>query len=378
MQLPLSQSIPVPTDQLVFDQQNPRFTPSKKPDGTGDDDIIRFIDRTADLSELTQSMAANGYIKIEPMVVLQCQGQLIVLEGNRRLAALKCLRGPKLARRAGVKLPKISSKNRASLDEVLIWCVEDRSSAQDLIGFKHINGPHSWDAYAKALFAMRWLEGERAKNSDLSLSDIAQKMGDRHDTLKRMVTAALVIRQADEDGIWSISDRKRKHFSFSHLYTGLSYSEFTDYLGMKCLSRFEDPVKAPVPKKRYRRLSQLLGWLYGNKIEDEEPIIHSQADDLKRLRRVLSNRAATHQLELTRKLDEAVTTATPRSELFARSVYQAEQGLSAALQNQSGFDTNYQSELVDTLKSIQNNVESLVLIIEKKGDGRGQSEVPIG
>ena len=177
MQLPLSQSIPVPTDQLVFDQQNPRFTPSKKPDGTGDDDIIRFIDRTADLSELTQSMAANGYIKIEPMVVLQCQGQLIVLEGNRRLAALKCLRGPKLARQAGVKLPKISSKNRASLDEVLIWCVEDRSSAQDLIGFKHINGPHSWDAYAKALFAMHWLEGERAKGSDLSLSDIAQKWG---------------------------------------------------------------------------------------------------------------------------------------------------------------------------------------------------------
>ena len=378
MPFPLSQSIPVPTDQLIFDQQSPRFAPSKKPDGTGDDDIVRFIDRTADLSELIQSMAANGYIKIEPMVVLCCREQLIVLEGNRRLAALKCLRDPKLAKQAGVRLPKISRKNRNSLDVVPIWCVEDRASAQDLIGFKHINGPHSWDAYAKALFAMHWLEGERAKDSDLSLSDIAQKMGDRHDTLKRMVTAAFVIKQADENGIWSIGHRKSKHFSFSHLYTGLSYSEFTDYLGMEFLSRSEDPVKAPIPSNKYGKLSRLLGWLYGNKIEDEDPIIHSQAADLKRLRKVLSNRAATRQLEVTRKLDDALITAMPRSELFARNVYQAEQSLNAALQNQSGFDTNYQSELVDTLRSIQNNAESLVLIVEKKGNGQSHSEVPIG
>ena len=140
----------------------------------------------------------------------------------------------------------------------------------------------------------------------------------------------------------------------------------------------QGPDKSASSKKKVQKAFAALGLALWQQIEDEEPIIHSQADDLKRLRRVLSNRAATHQLELTGKLDEAVTTATPRSELFARSVYQAEQGLSAALQNQSGFDTDYQSELVDTLKSIQNNVESLIQIIEKKGNGRSQPEVPIG
>ena len=155
MQLPLSQSISVRTDRLVFDQQNARFTPNKKPDGTTDEDIIRFMDRTADLSELIQSIAASGYIKVEPMVVLQCRDQLTVLEGNRRLAALMCLRDPALAERSGVKLQKISTENRATLDEVLVWRVEDRASAQDLIGYKHINGLQPWDAYAKAQFAMR-------------------------------------------------------------------------------------------------------------------------------------------------------------------------------------------------------------------------------
>lgn len=365
MPTPLRRSSPVETDLLAFDQDNPRFTPDKKPEGANDEDIIRFIDRSADLSELIQSIAANGYIKVEPMIVWQEGDQLVVLEGNRRLAALKCLRDPDLASRAGVELPEISAANKLTLDEVLVWRVEDRESAQDLIGYKHINGPRPWDAYAKALFAMRWLETEKAKPNGLSLMEIAEKMGDGHDTLRRMVTAAFVIKQADENDIWSINQRKNRHFSFSHLYTGLSYSEFTEYLGMERLTRSEDPALKPIPEEKYSELSRLLSWLYGNKSEDEAPVIRSQAADLKRLRKVLGNKAATRQLEATRGLDDAVITATPRSELFEQNVYKAAQGLTAALQNQSGFDAAAQSELVDIVKSIVSDAESLELIVEK-------------
>ena len=365
MLTPLKQSSPVATDMLIFDQENPRFTPDKRPEGAADEDIIRFIDRSADLTELIQSMAANGYIKVEPMIVWQNGDNLVVLEGNRRLAALKCLRDPALAERAGVDLTEISPVNRATLDEVLVWRVEDRESAQDLIGYKHINGPRPWDAYAKALFAMRWLEAEKQKANGLSLMEIAEKMGDGHDTLRRMVTAAFVIKQAENNDVWSIDQRKNRHFSFSHLYTGLSYSEFSEYLGMERLVRSEDPELEPIPEEKFEKLSQLLSWLYGNKSEDEAPVIRSQATDLKRLRKVLGNKAATRQLEATRSLDDAVITATPRSELFEQNVYKAAQGLTAALQNQSGFDANSQSELRETVQSILSDAESLALIVEK-------------
>ncbi|WP_299984895.1 ParB N-terminal domain-containing protein [uncultured Ruegeria sp.] len=365
MNIPLRQSSPIATDLLVFDLQNPRFTPDKKPEGFEDEDIIRFIDRSADLSELLQSMAANGYIKVEPLIVHERDDKYVVLEGNRRLAALKCLRDPNLAERAGVTLPEISQEHLETLDEVLIWRVEDRESAQDLIGYKHINGPRPWDAYAKALFAMRWLEAEQASADGLSLLEIAEKMGDGHDTLRRMVTAAFVIRQAEESEIWAVEDRKSRRFSFSHLYTGLSYSEFTDYLGMDRLSRSEDPIPKPVPEEKKQHLAQLLVWLYGNKGEGEEPVIRTQAKDLKLLRKVLGNKAATRQLEATGGLDDAVITATPRSELFELNVYKAAQSITAALQNQSGFDAKSQPELSDTVKSILSDAESLELIVEK-------------
>ena len=363
MLIPLQQSSPVATGMLIFDQENPRFTPDKRPEGAADEDIIRFIDRSADLSELIQSMAANGYIKVEPMIVWQNGGNLVVLEGNRRLAALKCLRDPALAERAGVDLLEISPVNRATLDEVLVWRVEDRESAQDLIGYKHIDGLRPWDAYAKALFAMHWLEAEKQKANGLSLMKIAEKMGDGHDTLRRMVTAAFVIKQAEDNDVWSIDQRKNRHFSFSHIYTGLSYSEFSEYLGMERLARSEDPELKPIPQEKFEKLSQLLSWLYGNKSEDEAPVIRSQATDLKRLRKVLGNKAATRQLEATRGLDDAVITATPRSELFEQNVYKAAQGLTAALQNQSGFDANSQSELRETVLSILSDAESLELIV---------------
>ena len=274
-------------------------------------------------------------------------------------------------------LPEISAANRATLDEVSVWRVEDRSAAQDLIGYKHIRGPQPWDAYAKALFAMRWLEAEKEIANGLSLMDINKKMGDRHDTLRRMVTAAFVIKQAEENNIWSVDQRKKKHFSFSDLYTGLSYGEFLDFLGMEHPPRSEDPAIRPVQKAKYKELSQLLSWLYGNKDEDEDPIIRSQAVDIKRLRKVLGKTAATHKLEVTRRLDDAVNTATPRSELFAQGVYDAEQGLNIALQNQSGFDdfdSDSQLGLVDTLEHIRRDVESLVVIVKDIAMGKGEQK----
>ena len=77
MQLPVNKSTFIATDLLYFDHRNARFTPNKQPDETDDDSIIRFIDRTANLGELIESMAANGYIKIEPMIVWEYNDKLV-------------------------------------------------------------------------------------------------------------------------------------------------------------------------------------------------------------------------------------------------------------------------------------------------------------
>ena len=67
---------------------------------------------------------------------------------------------------------------------------------ESYIGFKHINGPHRWDALAKARFAATWYRKERKHG--LTLEKIAQRLGDRHDTVVRLVNGIFVLDQAEE------------------------------------------------------------------------------------------------------------------------------------------------------------------------------------
>ena len=183
----------VPPLQLVFDRSNPRYTPDKRPGNDSDLAVIEYLDRTADLAELVESIAASGYIDIEPLIVTPRGDDLVVLEGNRRLAALKLLLVPELARSAGIGVPDLAPDTIASLQSVSVFKVQNERSARELIGFKHINGPQTWDSYAKARYAARWLEEELTKTEGaLSLTDIAARMGDKHATLYRLVSAICV------------------------------------------------------------------------------------------------------------------------------------------------------------------------------------------
>ena len=93
--LPLNTIVKVPAESLALDRRNPRLIPAG--DEPSEVDIIAQLYRSEDLSELLQSIAANGYMDIEPLVVLRGNEGLTVLEGNRRLAAIRLFERPDLA-----------------------------------------------------------------------------------------------------------------------------------------------------------------------------------------------------------------------------------------------------------------------------------------
>jgi hypothetical protein len=346
---PIGRAEKVPVELLDFDENNPRFTPDKRPEGTGESAVISRLATSADLSELIQSISTSGYINIEPLIVIERNGRLAVLEGNRRLAAVKVLRDPELAKAARVSVPPMEPAQQATLGSLLAYRVAVEDDARDLIGFKHINGPQAWDAFAKARFAARWLDDEHRKEangqSHLSLQQIAGRMGDQHMTMHRMVAALYVLDQAEHNDLYDISDRKRKSFSFSHLYTGLSYEEFTNYLGMGRPDRTTDPSRDPVPPQKFDQLRNVLIWLYGSKDRDIEPAVKSQNPDLGRLRDVLGSPAAVAILAERNNLDEAVITATPPDVRFQKHLITANAELAHAVSTLEGFDALGQPEL---------------------------------
>ena len=334
---PLASVTTVPVEWLVTDHRNPRLT--SVDGGTTDEEIIAQLYRAEDLGELLQSIAANGYMDIEPLIVLEHGGRLIVLEGNRRLAAIRLFREPDLVAgvsersRVRIRLPDITDQYRRTLDHVSVYRVASREDARSFIGFKHINGAAKWESYAKARFAADWY-----RSGDVSLADIADRIGDKHDTIKRMVNAIYVLEQAQAARIFSIDDRMRPRFNFSHLYTALSRAPYMQFLGLDTAWSRYDPSPDPVPGDRVDRLSEVLRWIYGSREDGADPVVQSQNPDIKRLGEVLASAEGLAVLRATGSLSDAHASTQPADRKFSEALLGARQEIREASNSLRGFD----------------------------------------
>ena len=350
--------------QLRLDRLNPRLI--GEDDRASDEAIVARLYRAADLDELLQSITANGYMDIEPLVVMDDpearNGELIVLEGNRRLAALRLLREPDLARSIAaseglrISIPPIADPLRATLDKVSVYPVANRERARSFIGFKHINGPAKWDAYAKARFAAEWYKAERSEGVDLAV--IARAIGDKHDTIKRMVSAIYVLDQAKNDGLFDIEDRHTRKLNFSHLYTALSRSQYMEYLGLGAAWARHDPEPNQVPREKLEELRKVLVWIYGSKEDGVQPVVQSQNPDIKRLGEVLAHAQGRHLLETTRNLDAAHASTEPVDRQFTASLIRARDNIRDAAGSLRAYDGRDQS-LLDIAEDVKESAEAV-------------------
>ena len=77
---------------LHLDAKNPRLgleTQSQAPR-----EIIQHLFEHDKAMEIADSIATRGFFPNEPLLAIKENGRTVVIEGNRRLAALKALRDP--------------------------------------------------------------------------------------------------------------------------------------------------------------------------------------------------------------------------------------------------------------------------------------------
>ncbi|MBV1843385.1 ParB/Srx family N-terminal domain-containing protein [Photobacterium ganghwense] len=304
--LELEQQEMISPDFLLLDVNNPRlFIGNEK---QSQDELVKTLVDTADLKELIQSMAENGYIPIEPLIVVDDgENHFTVLEGNRRLAALRILTNPNLARKCRISVPKDLPKHVTdTFKEVAVYRVKSEDDARSLIGFKHVNGPHKWESFAKAQFAYKWYISE--KDEGLTIEDIANKLGDKNNTVRSLVSAMFVLEQAKEQGVYDVvKDRTTSKFAYSHFYTALNRTEYKDFLGLD-KDWNSNPGENPISPSRLENLKDVLIGLYGYKPEQRPAIIGSQNPDLKHFGEVINN---------AESLDVFKNAHTPLKELYA-------------------------------------------------------------
>ena len=141
----------IPFDRLILDDENPRFPEGLR--GASQSEILKFLHDQDVLEELAQSYLDNGFFRHEPLIVVQERGKrYTVVEGNRRLAALKILHDSPEADDAGFFGIDPSGVQLETLVEIPCFLIPDRDQIHAYIGFRHIGGLKTWPPEAKARY----------------------------------------------------------------------------------------------------------------------------------------------------------------------------------------------------------------------------------
>lgn len=362
MTVELRKAVTVSPAELSFDLSNPRLAHlSKSQPLRADKDIILALKSVADLDELILSIAANGYVNVEPMLVIGEDAPYRVLEGNRRLAAIKLFLDPDLAESCKVRIPEIDPLVVESLKNILVYRIESEDESRAYIGFKHINGPHKWDSLAKAKYAADWYQG------GVSIEEISQKIGDSFQTVKKMLFGWFVLEQAKSENVFTPEDAfGKKQFAFSHLYVALTRTQIREFLGISG-GEGESLVSGPISQERIENLGKLCRWIYGSKQDRIEPVVRSQNPDIKNLAEVLANERALHILEVKEDLNAAHQSLVADDAIFKNALFQAELNLKQALANSYTYINN--DAQLSVAGSIKRMATELLRSMESKRQG---------
>ena len=348
--------VPTKVSSLAFDLRNPRLAEYDLTDGATETELIGVLWEAMDVRELVLSIAASGFFRHEPLIVAREDGKNVVIEGNRRLAAVKLLRDPGLAKELAVSVPTLAPAEAAAL-ETLPTVQGTRESAWRYLGFKHVNGPAKWSSYAKSRYV-----AEVHRKYGVGLDDIAGQIGDTHKTVRRLYRSLMVIEQAERMNLFRRSDRARSHFSFSHLYTGLDYPGISGFLD---LSPDSDEKRDPVPREREEELRDLCLWLYGSKKEETPPVVQSQNPHLRQLDAVVASKEAISALRAGESLAVAYEISRSSTTVFEESLYGAQRLLQKARGLLSdGYDGS--GELLRTAESVATIADDLVDDMKRK------------
>ena len=343
---------------LVFDRENPRLLEFGLGDTSSEADVIEVLWEEMDVRELVLSIQASGFFPHEPVVVAHENSQNVVIEGNRRLAAVKLLLNPGLSESLKLTIPTVLEESKDRLKQLPV-VVDTRENAWRYLGFKHVNGPAKWSSFAKSRYIAKV-----HRNYGVPLQDVARQIGDTHRTVQRLFRGLMVIEQAERLGVFDREDRYNKQFAFSHLYTGIGYDGIASFIG---LSPETEEAEDPVPAQKRDELRELCLWLYGSRKLEVRPVIRSQNPDLRNLDSVVAHREAVAALRAGRELSLAVEISKPASTVFEASLHAAKRELTKARSLLStGYDGSEQLlRVADDVADLAND------LYEEMYKGRG-------
>lgn len=201
---------PVRPNQLLLDPNNYRFhdlqgyrpvSRARYAEVGVQDRALQFLQDTAsfDLAALRDSIISNGFVPFEQIVVEAYDGEgdnarYVVVEGNRRTAAIKTI----LADHAGGALdlpqPVLETLQQFTVLEILGTDAERANYQKTLMAIRHVAGIREWGPYQQARLVVEMYDKEEG-----AFGPVAQRIGINSREVARRYRASKALEQMEKD-----------------------------------------------------------------------------------------------------------------------------------------------------------------------------------
>jgi len=293
--------------QLQLDRDNPRLPEQML--GKSEEELLRFALEEMLLEELALSFLENGYFSSEPMSVLRPQkkgGPYIVLEGNRRLAALRFLRRDRVPNNLELELDREPTREQLKrLDKVSCHVVSDRAEVDAMIGFRHIGGLRKWESEAKARFIYKRVQALVSKDIPDPFKELGRRIGSNAQGVRNHYIALAIAHWAREE----CSDKLRPRISqltrsgrFGVWQRALNSGEIRAFIGFKGGTSYIEVTNSLAGLKKTKLFEVIMDLTVAN--GENRPLVRDSRY-LTDYGRILSDPGAKKLLRETRDIDVA-------------------------------------------------------------------------
>ena len=315
-------------DELFMDSRNPRLGRNVVEEDLSQDNVLDLM-RDWKLDELGISFLESGgfwthealLVVKEPLYGKTC---LVVVEGNRRLAALKCLHAAYEDDPASPKWVDIAESATAPPDlfeQIPYIEIDSRQDVEAFLGFRHVTGIKEWRPPEKAAYIARLID-----DRNMDYRNVMRKIGSKTPTVRQHYISYRLLLQIEDSVEFPVQYVEER---FSVMYLSLRTLGVQTYLQID-IQAGPERARSPVPAERLKELANFALWLFG---DEKRPPLFTDSRRVDDFGRILESDEAVEYLKRTDRpmFEVALRTARGDEPEVIRLVERAADNIELAL-----------------------------------------------
>lgn len=350
-------------DKLLLDSDNPRLPKSLH--GKNETEILEYMLLDASLIELMLAIGKNNFFPGEQLLVVKLDNNTYkVVEGNRRLSALKLLNNPQLVSVQKSKIQQVLEETTYRPTDIPVLVFEKEDDIHNYLGYRHITGIKEWKLLEKARYLYNlW----KSAYNDLSINEaskeLAKSIGSRTDYVRRVLIGFEIYKKIEDEKFYRIHGLDDTSFYFNYIADSLNKSNIAEYIGVDMKNINDNYVNGINDEN----LENWTRWLF-DKDKDGKTRLIGDSDNLAALNKVLGNSVARDAFIVNKlSLDDSVELTGEFDDQFLNFIYAALRDLENADRLVTKVNVSYEN-ISYQLKEIRAIALKVGRTIQERGE----------